>query len=903
MYEEYKSLHKLIKDTELNNLNSHYYTSDCSVYVNGLPVKHICGGNDLGGESMVVGQSKSDGIGLPPIPNPVRYDVARGLQNYTFWLNDVEKDTVYKSLNKHTIQAYMEGYGNVFPGVRRNLINVIVGRRFEGVYEILGQYPVRVGVYFGEGDEGELCFLEEMREGGFKGREVNKVAILGGEEERREYAKRVGIDYKGCEGEEKLKEYLEVLKSRNIEEGYAYVNGRRVKSEMKEIVNALSEEVMWIREKIMEKKITDSKPRSVLGWVTKKGVKGYLPPPSPGSMKFSISLTLPCTFNTTSVLGWEYDIVEGKSNYVEFYGSKLTFSECVTSENVNDIITVYGNNITHYNTFLNGSSPLLKTWLTYISSSSPSTLHNLLSPRYSPIKSHPSQLTSYPTIPPTLHNLTCYIDPISISSQRAIQACELVGRYVSTTVFYVPKLGRGRYNEGNCPVKRYYSLDGTLNNMNHLLSLSIDVPSSVSVRRYKGAEDFDSLRCEGVCEVGWIFDGVILGGQGYYGNGTKGGGEEIQVWNEEGKVADTRVMDNLGYWQVKVQKKGRYWVRGKGVEEEVVVNGLEGEYVFLTFKEEDEKEAVEEDNKDVQVVVDDDTSEKEELETINVFSVATGHLYERFLKIMMLSLTQSTKNPVHFYLLDTYLSPGFREEATILSESLNCKVTFVSYKWPPWLRSQSTIQRRIWGYKILFLDVLFPQNLKKIIFVDADQVMREDIRELWEFDLQGEVYGYVPFCDSNADTLGFQFWREGYWKDLLGDKPYHISALYVVDLEKFRDRGVGDILRATYESLSRDPNSLSNLDQDLPNFVSNQVPIFSLPQSWLWCESWCSLETKVESKTIDLCNNPLKKEPKIDMARRIIKGELFEKSWEEMDEEVKARIGDGLVGRESHDEL
>ena len=120
--------------------------------------------------------------------------------------------------------------------------------------------------------------------------------------------------------------------------------------------------------------------------------------------------------------------------------------------------SVYGNNITHYNTFLNGSSPLLKTWLTYISSSSPSTLHNLLSPRYSPIKSHPSQLTSYPTIPPTLHNLTCYIDPISISSQRAIQACELVGRYVSTTVFYVPKLGRGRYNEGNCPVKRYYSL-------------------------------------------------------------------------------------------------------------------------------------------------------------------------------------------------------------------------------------------------------------------------------------------------------------------------------------------------------------------------------------------------------------------------------------------------------------
>lgn len=35
-----------------------------------------------------------------------------------------------------------------------------------------------------------------------------------------------------------------------------------------------------------------------------------------------------------------------------------------------------------------------------------------------------------------------------------------------------------------------------------------------------------------------------------------------------------------------------------------------------------------------------------------------------------------------------------------------------------------------------------------------------------------------------------------------------------------------------------------------------QVPIFSLPQEWLWCESWCSDASKAEAKTIDLCNNP-----------------------------------------------
>jgi len=36
-------------------------------------------------------------------------------------------------------------------------------------------------------------------------------------------------------------------------------------------------------------------------------------------------------------------------------------------------------------------------------------------------------------------------------------------------------------------------------------------------------------------------------------------------------------------------------------------------------------------------------------------------------------------------------------------------------------------------------------------------------------------------------------------------------------------------LRVVYEQLSKDPNSLSNLDQDLPNYAQHSVPIHSLP--------------------------------------------------------------------------
>lgn len=147
-------------------------------------------------------------------------------------------------------------------------------------------------------------------------------------------------------------------------------------------------------------------------------------------------------------------------------------------------------------------------------------------------------------------------------------------------------------------------------------------------------------------------------------------------------------------------------------------------------------------------------------------------------------------------------------------------------------------------------------------------------------DLQGAPYGYTPFCSDRTEMDGFRFWSEGYWKTHLRGKPYHISALYVVDLVRFRQLAAGDRLRAQYQQLSADPNSLANLDQDLPNNMQHIVPIFSLPQEWLWCETWCSDESLKTAKTIDLCNNPLTKEPKLDRARRQIP------EWENYDSEI-----------------
>lgn len=274
-------------------------------------------------------------------------------------------------------------------------------------------------------------------------------------------------------------------------------------------------------------------------------------------------------------------------------------------------------------------------------------------------------------------------------------------------------------------------------------------------------------------------------------------------------------------------------------------------------------------------------SKTSESNRINIFSLASGHLYERLMRIMMLSVLKNTQTPVKFWFLKNYLSPTFKDFLPFYAEKYGFDYEFVQYKWPRWLHQQSEKQRIIWGYKILFLDVLFPLDVKKIIFVDADQVVRADLKELRDLDLGGAPYGYTPFCDSRTDMDGFRFWKTGYWNSHLHGRKYHISALYVVDLQKFRKIAAGDRLRGQYQGLSQDPNSLSNLDQDLPNNMIHQVAIKSLPQEWLWCETWCSDEEKTKAKTIDLCNNPKTKEPKLTAARRIVK------EWQDYDDEIR----------------
>ncbi|KAI1100428.1 UDP-glucose:glycoprotein glucosyltransferase [Jackrogersella minutella] len=460
-----------------------------------------------------------------------------------------------------------------------------------------------------------------------------------------------------------------------------------------------------------------------------------------------------------------------------------------------------------------------------------------------------------------------------------------------------------------------------------LLNLGMDVPPAWLVAAKYSVHDLDNLKLSSIkadIDAVYELEHILIEGHSRETTGSPPRGVQLLLGSErDAHFDDTIIMANLGYFQFKANpgyynihlKEGRsseiFNIISVGAKGYNAVPGDEGTEVALMgfqgttlYPRLERKSGME-----LEDVLEESTSDSGDLLSrglkfaegilggsksktksvsdevhaeINIFSVASGHLYERMLNIMMVSVMKNTNHTVKFWFIEQFLSPSFKEFIPHLAKEYGFKYEMVTYKWPHWLRQQKEKQREIWGYKILFLDVLFPLSLDKVIFVDADQIVRTDMIELVNLDLQGAPYGFTPMCDSRTEMEGFRFWKQGYWKNYLRGNPYHISALYVVDLRRFRQLAAGDRLRQHYHQLSADPGSLSNLDQDLPNHMQFVIPIRSLPQEWLWCETWCSDESQKEARTIDLCNNPQTKEPKLDRARRQVP------EWTVYDDEIAA---------------
>lgn len=93
------------------------------------------------------------------------------------------------------------------------------------------------------------------------------------------------------------------------------------------------------------------------------------------------------------------------------------------------------------------------------------------------------------------------------------------------------------------------------------------------------------------------------------------------------------------------------------------------------------------------------------------------------------------------------------------------------------------------NYARIYLADIIPAEVKRVIYLDSDLVVVDDISKLWRVDLNGKVVAAPEYCHANFTAYFTQaFWSDpSLSKTFWGRKPcYFNTGVMVVDVEKWR---------------------------------------------------------------------------------------------------------------------
>ena len=198
--------------------------------------------------------------------------------------------------------------------------------------------------------------------------------------------------------------------------------------------------------------------------------------------------------------------------------------------------------------------------------------------------------------------------------------------------------------------------------------------------------------------------------------------------------------------------------------------------------------------------------------------------YTKYAYVMLVSLFEHNKD-VCVYVLTEDVSQENRKTLEDLGKKYNSQVRFIDIKISDELKAKLPLNA--WKiqvyYRLLLADVL-PEEVKRIIYLDTDMIVRASIRELYEINLGKNV---ICACGERELTEEFFAYRGKEFEELYRNKMYPTfnSGCVLMDIEKMRGKYTFSYYIKVLEELNY---KVYTPDQDLLNYVHhNEVLVLS----------------------------------------------------------------------------
>ncbi|QNU27921.1 glycosyltransferase family 8 protein [Geobacillus sp. 46C-IIa] len=188
---------------------------------------------------------------------------------------------------------------------------------------------------------------------------------------------------------------------------------------------------------------------------------------------------------------------------------------------------------------------------------------------------------------------------------------------------------------------------------------------------------------------------------------------------------------------------------------------------------------------------------------------ATNDAYALPLGVMLKSLfaNKTSEHRVTVYVLHETLSEQNKRNLEKVLKKHNQQPIFLPVTDPTFsgLKETHYITKEMY-YRIAIPDLL-GSEVKKALYLDSDLIVKEDICELWETDIDDYFVAAVESVDA-----------QGRKKDLLipDDSRYFNSGVLLINTEKWREHNIS---AKVFEFIRTYPEKLIHPDQDALNAV------------------------------------------------------------------------------------
>ena len=189
---------------------------------------------------------------------------------------------------------------------------------------------------------------------------------------------------------------------------------------------------------------------------------------------------------------------------------------------------------------------------------------------------------------------------------------------------------------------------------------------------------------------------------------------------------------------------------------------------------------------------------------------ASDDNYAQHIAVAIASIMAKTKEKVCFYVINDNISKDKIEKLRDTAVTFKTKIEFISVPEDKFSNVYLSGHVSKAAYFRLALADILPNDIEKVIYLDVDLLVYDDIKKMWQIDLKNLPLAAVPdygimasprLCKQKADVIGLP----------VGEK-YFNSGVLVVNLKEWRKE---DYTKQILEIINN--NQFPHHDQDALN--------------------------------------------------------------------------------------